>query len=136
MASIELPIRASRSLAAILIGLGLAAGAAVWVAGLDWRLQLGLSMVVLAVAATVARRQLVPRWRWLRIDESRLELIDSAGRRHEGRLIGDAFVSPLFLGLRYRLSGRFLPASLGVFRCQTDSRAFRRVTVALRHGRS
>lgn len=97
---------------------------------LPWRLAVALAACAVGVRAVAGL--LRPRWRRIRIDGSGLLLECASGRRVAGRVAGQPFVSPLYVGLRWRPEAGRLPRTIGLFREQLSPRDYRRLCVALR----
>lgn len=129
---IELPVRGSWPLALVVLMLAVAALIAVWLSRLHPAWQLGLSVVVAGYSVHGIRRALKPRWVRIAIDGERVRAEDRSGRRLSGMLVGQSFVSPVFVGLRWREDNARLPQSVGIFRKQVPGDDFRRLCAALR----
>lgn len=94
--------------------------------------QLLIAGLVLAAGGVAVHRLLAPVAKGLRVQSREVRLRMPGGATLEGELQGSPFVSPLFVGFRWRPEGRRLAGSLGVFRGQMTGEDFRRLCVALR----
>ncbi len=104
----------------------------VWV-GLPIWLRLLLA-VVCALVGTLSCYGLVkPRWRRIKLAGAELKLADAAGTGLSARMIGRPFVSPFYVGFRWRAVAGGAVRSLGLFRGQLSADAHRRMVTLLRY---
>lgn len=129
---VEMPVRGSWPVAMVILVLAITALIAVWLSRLHPSWQLGLSLIIVGYSVYGIRRMLKPRWGRIAIDGDRVRAEDRSGRRISGRLVGQSFVSPVFVGLRWREEHSRLPRTVGIFREQVPEDDFRRLCVALR----
>lgn len=94
--------------------------------------RLALAAAVLALGGHALRRLLRPRVDALAVDGQSVRVRETSGARSSGELVGAPFVSPFYVGFRWRENSRRLPRSLGIFREQMDATDFRRLCAALR----
>lgn len=118
--------------ALVVAGLTLAGVAAPFATGLSLLIQLPAALVALVVGGHAIMRLVNPDIRSLKIDEARIHIRDRSGSRSSGKLIGSPFVSPLYVGFRWRPAEKRLPHSVGVFRGQMAESDFRRLSALLR----
>lgn len=127
-----LPVSPSLRAALVVAGLTLAGVAAPFATGLSLFLQLPVALAALAVGGVAIMRLVHPAIRSLKIDDSRIHIDYRSGSRSSGTLTGSPFVSPLYVGFRWRPADRRLPRSFGVFRGQMAGADFRRLCAVLR----
>lgn len=96
-------------------------------------LQIPIALFVIGLGAHGIRRLLHPAASGLKVDGRRVRVRYRGGSQSTGSLTGTPFVSPVYVGLRWRPQGKRLPRSLGVFRGQMSEPDFRRLCAALRH---
>lgn len=126
----EIELKPSR-----LLGLLLAvmAGLAAWAllrAALPDATRRGMAGAALALAAWGAWRSR-PQVRVRRLNDGRVQVADVAGAWFDVEVLGDSFVSPLLIVLRYRVGGG--PAKrLVLLPDSADADALRRLRVSLR----
>ncbi len=126
----EIELKPSR-----LLGLLLAvmAGLAAWAllrAALPDAARWGMAGAVLALAVWGGWRSR-PRERIRRLHDGRVQVADAAGEWSDVEVLGDSFVSPLLIVLRYRVGGG--PARrLVLLPDSADADALRRLRVSLR----
>ncbi|NEZ03912.1 hypothetical protein G4Y73_07080 [Wenzhouxiangella sp. XN201] len=118
--------------ALVVAGLTLAGVAAPFATGLSLLIQLPAALVALAVGGHAIMRLVNPDFRSLKIDEAQIHVRDRSGSRSSGKLIGSPFVSPLYVGFRWRPAEKRLPHSVGIFRGQMAGSDFRRLSALLR----
>lgn len=118
--------------AIVVAALTLAAVAAAFAVSLSLPWRVFIALIALAVGSMSLVNLLRPRWRRMRIDGDRIVLECRSGRRRTGRVTGQPFVSPVYIGLRWRGEGGRLPRPVGLFREQMRSNDYRRLCVALR----
>lgn len=94
--------------------------------------QLSIAVAVLAMGTHAIWRLLRPRIAGLEIRGPRLRVRDACGARFSGVVVGIPFVSPFYVGFRWRQPDRRLPHSLGIFREQMSATDFRRLCATLR----
>jgi hypothetical protein len=129
--SVSLPLGyCSRcAIVVLLAALVLALGAGT--TGLHWVFRSALVILLLTYSGWSIYRLLVPKWRALKIDDEQLKLIDRQGQAHNLAIVGQPFVSPLYIGIAARhTNGQCL--RIGLFRSQMQSDHFRRLCVHLR----
>lgn len=128
---IDANINASPGAAAALACLTALAVLAAFTNGLILPLQVVIAVFAMVVGGHAAWRLLHPGLRRLRLDGNGLRLQFHSGDR-EGRLVGRPFVSPVYIGLRWKDDRLSLPRSCGIFRDQMGGEDFRRLCAALR----
>jgi toxin CptA len=129
----EIEPKPSRLLGLLLAGMAALALGAIGHAAVPAALQLGSATVVLGLAAVGWRRasQLAP----LRLmADGRLQGLDEAGEWRDVEVLGDSFVSPTLVVLRYRMDGQS-PRSLVLLPDSADADELRRLRVSLRWAR-
>lgn len=99
--------------------------------GLPDALQWLLAFFSAVVGLRAMIRLIRPGAASLAIDERHLTVNLATGERLSGP-VASAFVSPFFVGLRWRPGNRRWPNSLGIFREQMAPADFRRLSAALR----
>jgi hypothetical protein len=88
-------------------------------------------MLLLIYSGWSIYRLVVPPWRALDFDNEQLRLIDRKGQAYMLTIIGQPFVSPLYIGIAARrANGQRL--RIGLFRSQLQHDHFRRLCVHLR----
>lgn len=90
----------------------------------------GLATTVVALAGWGAWRSR-PRTRLRRLADGRLQVPDQAGDWRDVEVLGDSFVSPLLIVLRYRIGGG-RARSLVLLPDSADTADLRRLRVSLR----
>lgn len=115
-------------------GLTLLGCLAVLASGLPIPAQLSLSPIAVVIGGLAIRRLIRPRIRGLRIAGATVVVHLGSKPEVSGRLVGLPFVSPLYVGFRWRPDGCRLPRSVGVFRSQMNEADFRRLCAELRQG--
>lgn len=129
------PVGSARGAALAVTGLSLLACLAAFINGLPIFLQLFLALIVLAGGALAVRRLLWPEVAGLKVDGRRVRVRQASGDHAlTGELAGVPFVSPVYVGFRWRPDGARLPRSIGVFRAQLNAVDFRRLCAELRQG--
>lgn len=128
----EWPVGPSPGTALALSGLTLLGLAAAFANGLPLLVQIAIALLVIGLGSRSVFRLLRPVATGLAIDGERIHLRDRSGERSTGRLVGTPFVSPLYVGFRWRDRKRRLPRALGVFRGQLSEPDFRRLCARLR----
>jgi hypothetical protein len=99
--------------------------------GLPALLQWLAGLLALLVGVRGVMRLIRPNVAALAIDEHHLTVRQASGRRLGGPVVS-AFVSPLFVGLRWRPEHSRWSKSLGIFSEQMSPEDFRRLSAALR----
>lgn len=122
----------ARRASLVVAGLTLLGGVAVFANAMSFFLQLPLALLVLIGGSFSIRRLLQPPVRGIAVDGGGVRLRCAAAPSSKGRLVGPPFVSPLYVGFRWRSSDAERPRSLGVFREQMNETDFRRLCAALR----
>lgn len=104
-----------------------------WV-GIPFWLRLLLALLCVLTGALSGYRLLRPRWRRIRLfSDEEFSLIDTDGTDWPARIVGRPFVSPFYIGFRWRgLNGGRIHA-LGIFRGQVSDDAHRRLVTRLRY---
>ena len=125
-------VKPSPALIAVVIVLTALALLAAWANGLPLIVRLSLMVLLLAYGWFVVKSLLYPHHRWIALEGHELVVTDAAGHSRNLGLVGRAFVSPLFIGVSVRYSGRRRPSVIGVFRGQLDESAYRRLAAWLR----
>jgi hypothetical protein len=118
--------------ALVVSGLILIGALAPFATGLSLLVQVPVALVILTAGAHAVKRLVSPDIESLKIDAARIQIRHRSGARSSGRLIGSPFVSPLYVGLRWRPADSRLPRSVGIFRGQMAGADFRRLCAALR----
>lgn len=118
--------------ASIVCGLTLLAFSAAWLNGLPTILQIPIAIASLLLGCFAFKRLIDPPVQSLKVDGMRVQVRDSCGSRSNGTLAGVPFVSPFFVGMRWRVPGRRRPRAVGIFRGQLEDRHYRRLCAALR----
>lgn len=118
--------------AAAVAALGLAATGAAFANALPLPLRCAVALIALIIAARAVFALIRPRWRRIALDGDRILAEDRSGRCISGKLAGRPFVSPVFVGLRWREKNARLPQAVGIFREQVPEDDFRRLCAALR----
>ncbi|MFP5382044.1 MAG: protein YgfX [Gammaproteobacteria bacterium] len=126
----EIELKPSRLLGVLLAGMGALALAVLARVTLPEGLWPVLAGVILLIAGWGAWRSR-PRERLRRLADGRLQVSDEAGDWHDVEVLGDSFVSPLLIVLRYRIGGR-KARSLVLLPDSADAEALRRLRVSLR----
>lgn len=126
------PVGRSPMTALVVSGLTLAGASAPFATGLSLLVQIPIALVTLVAGALAVKRLLNPDIQSLKIDAARIQIRHRSGGRSSGSLIGSPFVSPLYVGLRWRPADSRLPRSIGVFRGQMTGPDFRRLCATLR----
>lgn len=126
------PVRPAPFAASFVAALTLLACAAAWLNGLPAILQIPIAVGALALGTFTIRRLLNPAVRRLKVDGLRVRAQAVSGARHEGVVTNVPFVSPFFVGIRWRAPGMRLPRTIGIFREQLDRDDFRRLCATLR----
>jgi len=126
------PTRPARKAALAVSGLSLLALVAAFANGLPLLVRIPIALLVVAMGARTIRRLVHPSINGLRIEGFRVCVRTASGPRHCGKLAGSPFVSPFYVGFRWREDDRMLPHSLGIFREQMDATDFRRLCATLR----
>jgi hypothetical protein len=107
---------------------------AVLSSGLPAPNSLVLSALALVFGAIVATRRFRPGIVGLRVQGSIVLVTRASVAELPGRLVGLPFVSPVYVGFRWRPEGARLPRAVGVFRHQMKAADFRRLCAELRQG--
>lgn len=128
----EWPVGPSPVMALVLSALTLLGLAAAFANGLPLIVQLPIALLVVGLGSRSVFRLLRPVARGLAIDGERIQLRDRSGTRSTGKLSGTPFVSPLYVGFRWRDGKRRVPRALGVFRGQLSEPDFRKLCAMLR----
>lgn len=118
--------------AAVVAVLGLAATGAAFANALPLPLRCAIALIMLIVAARAVAGLIWPRWRRITVDGDRFRAEAGSGQCISGMLAGRPFVSPVFVGLRWREEGTRMPRTVGIFREQMPTDDFRRLCAALR----
>lgn len=126
------PVGPARGPGLVVSGLGLLGLVAAFANGLPLIVQLPLALAVCALAGHALWRLLQPRIVGFEVDGRQVRLRTASGARLGGDLVGLPFVSPFYVGLRWREEGRLRQRSLGIFREQMNATDFRRLCAILR----
>ncbi len=113
-------------------GLTILGFAAAWLNGLALIVQIPIAVGTLALGGFAVDRLRRPTIKRIQVDGLRVRTEDASARRREGAVSGAPFVSPLFVGIRWRTPGRRLPRATGIFREQLHRDDFRRLCATLR----
>lgn len=113
----------------VLTFLGLAAA---FLNDLPLIMQIPIALLVMGIGAHGTWRLLHPAVVRLKVDDQHVRVCYRGGSHSTGALAGTPFVSPVYVGLRWRPQGKRLPRSLGVFTGQMSEPDFRRLCAALR----
>lgn len=130
--SSEWPVGPSPVMALVLSGLTLLGLAAAFANGLPLALKLPIALLVIGLGSRSVVYLLRPFVTGLAVDGERIRVRDRSGGRSKGKLSGTPFVSPVYVGFRWRDGQRRLPRALGVFRGQLSDPDFRKLCVMLR----
>jgi toxin CptA len=126
----EIELKPSRRLGLLLAGMATLALAAVWLAGLPMPARMALGLATLGLTGWGWRR--ASRRECLRIAaDGALQARDEARAWRDVEVLGDSFVSPLLIVLRYRLAGGPVRA-LTLLPDSADADSLRRLRASLR----
>ncbi len=128
----EWPVGPSPGTALALSGLTLLGLAAAFGNGLPLVVQFPIALLVFGLGSRSVFRLLRPVTTSLSTDGEKIHLRDRSGGRSTGRLVGTPFVSPLYVGFRWREAKQSVPRAFGVFRGQLSEPDFRRLCAKLR----
>lgn len=128
------PVGPARGAALLVVGLSLLACVAAFASGLPILLQTFLALAALVAGSLAVKRLLRPGIRSLKVEGRRLRVIKASGQAHAGQLLGLPFVSPVYVGFRWRPDRARLSSSIGIFRAQLKAADFRRLCSELRQG--
>ena len=95
-------------------------------------LKLTLAFLVLIGGGLAVRRLLQPALEGLSVNERGVRIRESGAVPVRGALLGKPFVSPVYVGFRWRLADGKWPRSFGIFRGQMREEDYRRLCVSLR----
>ncbi|MFU8831613.1 MAG: protein YgfX [Wenzhouxiangella sp.] len=126
------PIQPSARLQAIIVLLLILALGASVLNNFPTLLRIGLVLMVVVYGAVQLIRAARPRWKAMSIDGSELILLDRTDTSTTLTPGTRSFVSPLYIGVVGQAGKSGKRLSLGLFRDQLDSDAFRRLSVLLR----
>ncbi|WP_376695990.1 YgfX family protein [Wenzhouxiangella sp. EGI_FJ10305] len=121
----------SPGMALVLSGLTLLGLVAAFANGLPLVVQLPIALLVIGLGSRSILRLLWPDATGLAIDGESIHLRGRSGTRSTGKLDGTPFVSPVYVGIRWR-NERRLPRALCVFRGQLSEPDFRKLCAVLR----
>jgi toxin CptA len=129
----EIELRPSRQLAVLQVGVLLLALVAVVQAAMPAGLKLAAALGLVGLWLRERRRRPHPGTLRLAAD-GRLQAVDDAAAWRDVEVLGDSFVAPALIVLRYRIPGQ--PArSLALLPDSADAESLRRLRVSLRWGR-
>ncbi len=129
------PVGPARGPALAVAGLCLLAGLAIFISALSVFLQLFLALIVIVGGGVAVRRLLRPEVTGLNVEGRRIRVSQATDDRAlTGELVGLPFVSPVYVGFRWRPDSAKLSRAIGVFRAQLSATDFRRLCAELRHG--
>ncbi|WP_181918761.1 hypothetical protein [Wenzhouxiangella sediminis] len=124
----------ARGAALVVSGLSLLACLAAFANGSPFFIRLFLACLVAVVGGFAVLRLLRPTVSGLTVTGRRVRL-DRPGRQpRTGEVVGLPFVSPLYVGFRWRPDTTRLPRAVGLFREQMSESDFRRLCAELRQG--
>lgn len=107
----------------------------VWTGVPVW-LQLLLALLGVLIGGLSCYRLLRPRWRRIRFFADEFSLTDASGTDWPARIVGRPFVSPFYVGFRWRSLSDGRVHALGLFRGQLPADAHRRLVARLRYHHS
>ena len=127
------PVEPARGAAVAVAGLSLLACLAAFSNAMPIFLQSFLALLVLLGGGLAVRRLLRPEISGLEVVGRRIRVSRTTSSHVlSGELVGLPFVSPVYVGFRWRPEGARLPRSLGGFRAQLSATDFRRLCAELR----
>lgn len=128
------PVGPARGAAVVVSGLSLLACLAAFGNGSPYFVRLAMACLVAFLGGAVVLRLLRPRVGRLSVTGRRVRLDEPGRQPRTGEVVGLPFVSPLYVGFRWRPDATRLPRSVGLFREQLSESDFRRLCAELRQG--
>ena len=127
----EIELKPSRRLGLLLLVMAALALGAIGLAALPVGVRLALGTAVVGLLGAWGWRQTLPLASLRIAADGRLQWLDDAAEWRDAEVLGDSFVSPALIVLRYRTAGRHAGA-LTLLSDSADADDLRRLRVSLR----